>query len=113
MTSRKLASLRKRWLERLGLTDWEEIEVTLLPKDKLSYPDSDGYAYWQPEYKKAIIDINADLDDAEIEETLVHELLHVRLEGHKLLTPKTRYDALYERALNVLATTLCKGYKRS
>lgn len=41
-----------------------------------------------------------------IEETLVHELLHLVFDGHKDVDMVNNYDALHERALNRTAKAL-------
>lgn len=71
-----------------------------------------GRVLYAPEYGMAEISILTPKDRGEedkdpIEEDVVHELLHIRLEGHK---GQEGYDPMIERALNVLAKVLVEGY---
>lgn len=78
-----------------------------MPSAELAAKHVAGSSTWEPEYNVASIEVASDLgSDADIEETLIHELLHLKLEGHKVLTRGYKYDPLYERALNVLARVL-------
>jgi hypothetical protein len=66
-----------------------------------------GQAVYSPEYGIADIYILAqgdrEEDDQEIELDVIHELLHILIEGHRGAAP---YDARFERALNILAREL-------
>lgn len=111
MTLKRLRTLAKKWIVALRLTDWEiDFELVANTED---LDECAGTCVWQPEYKTAMIKIAGDQPPGEIEETLIHELLHVVLEGHKPLTQTYKYDAMYERGLNVISEALAaKGRKR-
>ena len=73
-----------------------------------------GVAYWTPEYKTAVVKIlnpdNPEEDEQDVERTLVHELLHIMLQGHRTMDDVTKtYDPAFEAALNVLADVLVDG----
>jgi len=73
-----------------------------------------GVAYWTPEYKTAVIKIldpeKLEEDNTDVERTLVHELLHIMLQGHRTMDEVTKvYDPTFEAALNVLADVLVDG----
>lgn len=111
MTLKRLRTLAKKWIVALRLTDWE-IDFKLVPNTE-ELGKCAGTCVWQTEYKTATIEIAGDQPPGEIEETLIHELLHLALEGHKPLTQKYKYDAMYERGLNVISEALAaKGRKR-
>jgi len=112
MTIRELRGHAASWKKRLGLREWE-IQVHWGSPSKAPDPsqlemseDCDGNAWWFTEESHALILINK---RSQIPlETLIHELLHVRLEGHKPAPGK--YDPLYERALNTIAKELATSY---
>jgi len=62
--------------------------------------DCEGNAWWSVEERRAII-LLAKGSSAPLE-TLKHELLHLRLEGHHDASKK-RYDEHYEWGLNAIA----------
>src|SRR5687768_10401252 len=116
ITSRTLSDLSKAWMQRLGLTDW-------LPRTTVRFGAAEemagnvGYCEWSAERKSALVLI-AKLpalaqDSPELpvervlEETLVHELLHIRIEGHRF-TPLP-YSTQYEAGLNEIAEALCQN----
>ena len=111
MTLKRLRTLAKKWIVALRLTDWD-IDFKLVP-DTEELGKCAGTCVWQTEYKTATIEIAGDQPPGEIEETLIHELLHLALEGHKPLTQNYKYDAMYERGLNVISEAMAaKGRKR-
>ena len=60
-----------------------------------------GNALWHPEECEAWIYLQRGA--GQLEETLLHELLHIRLEGHR---EPVKYDAMYERAINAITAAL-------
>lgn len=112
--SQRLQRLSRKWIKRLRLQNFQKIEVRLSPKSEMD--NSLGWAQWSPEYRYATVrildpteneDITADEYDAFMEETLVHEFLHLLLEGHKTMESVTQtYDPAHEAALNILAEAL-------
>jgi Zn-dependent peptidase ImmA (M78 family) len=69
----------------------------LVPVEEM--PNEWGTAQWVTEECSAIIRIREDAN----EETLVHELLHLVLDGHKRYR---RYSEMSERAINRIAAAL-------
>lgn len=106
MTQRQLNKLVKTWAHRLGIDDWK---ITTLFKSEYEMGENEGLCYYYTEYRRAEIHILRECDREEgcdsIENTVVHELLHIVLEGHK---PRLegQYDAMFERGLNVIASVL-------
>ena len=107
--SKKHKALLSEWQERLGLTDWR---IKLNPKckpEEMSQEGS-GCAEWSESIKSARIEI---LDPAyygkrvvpfDWEETLVHELLHL-----KLCLVSDGVDAFQERYMHQVIDDLARA----
>lgn len=106
MTQRQLTKLTKTWAHRLGIGDWK-ISVKFMPAEDME--DDQGQCWYYPEYRRADIHILREQDtqegDDSIEAAVVHELLHIVLEGHRPLEGG-KYDAMFERGLNLIANAL-------
>lgn len=75
MTQKSLEKMTAKWQKRLRLQNWV-ISVGFV---KMSDPDWYGGCNTQANFLEAEVGINDRLDDPkQIEETLVHELLHIR-----------------------------------
>lgn len=110
----KISELRLaagEWQARLGLHEWElliawgkKAQPGCLPEIKKLEMDDDceGNCYWQPEHPFGIILLRRK-STAHLH-TLVHEMLHLRLEGHQ--NQPNDYDPLYERSINALTAAL-------
>lgn len=108
MTIRTLKKLTKEWAELLQLNGWE---ITPSFVEKTETEDAYGETTWSTEWKKAVVhmerpEVIEEDGITTFERVLVHELLHIALEGHK--PPSAEYDASYERALNILSELLVK-----
>lgn len=68
-----------------------------------------GQTIWHPEERRCWIAIAHGTESDELHETLVHELLHILLEGHLALTHP--YDAGYEFGLNRAAKAIWTAWK--
>ena len=119
MTARELNSLLRVWQERLGLSEWVIYIRQCKPQDLATYDTRfENYAEcnWSTETREAWIGIVAaryhagHRDPRVVNESIVHELMHIALEGHKPLTGKYRYDANYEYGLNKLASAIVRAY---
>ena len=73
MTLCELARLCKLWQKRLRLQDWA---VGVKLTSAVDAPDHLGQAVMEPEEMRALVTVR---DDDVAEATLVHELLHLRL----------------------------------
>ena len=115
MTTRSLRSLKTKLCKVLNLLDWkitvsfsDEIESAAIKQDQCS--DSVASVVWNEAHKTATIKILPEeiliKDGYTVREALLHELLHILIEGHKPATPDI--DLNIERALNQLAGTLNK-----
>lgn len=98
-----------RWLPRLGLKWWVRISLRFV-RDQAEMPhhhaDANCHASW--EYKAASIIFSlpkcADLDDAMLEETVVHELCHVLTAAFDELIPeKDQESPIIEHTVTSLA----------
>lgn len=122
MTARKLTSLVTRWRERLGLDHWT-LHVRFATQEELGgddgaficgrvWPDLDSLT------AQVYIAYERDMDDdtlqslslcrdrkAAMEQTIIHELLHVRLDPMN----RMRDDSNFETGLNHIALALWEG----
>ena len=106
MTIGELRASARYWQERLGLNDWK-ITIRQAKNSEMAGDEYAGHAYWIPEYPEGTILVRRGSGV----DIVLHELLHIRLEGHRP-SPK-RYDALYERALNALTDALLAAKNHS
>jgi hypothetical protein len=102
--------ITKEWQEALKLGNWT-ITVRWGTKKELTQSVDgtnavcDGCIWWgNAEYKQAEIALNRNMTYGDIVKTIKHELLHLRLEGHKQQGGK--YDKEYEFGLNCLSDLL-------
>ena len=95
MTIRQARKILAEYLVRMDMTEWT---VFLRWGTKKEMEDLDGRCIWSPEYTHCEIVIRRDQADSEIPKTVVHELVHVCLQGHK--ENHSRYDTMYERGIN-------------
>ncbi len=94
------------WLRRFGMAEWlgmrpkqpalPRVRVTVRSKKKMG--EDVGTCTWHAEQCTAEIELLR----GQGEDTLVHEILHLVLEGHTTYAD-IRYSELHERALNRLA----------
>lgn len=91
------------WQKSLGLESWDVRVRWANPKDKMTLDDYGQIMWWTEECRAEMIlhRKNADV------ETIVHELMHVRLEGHR--PEPLPYDAVYEQGLNRVVSILVNG----
>lgn len=104
--------LFRHWVKTLALAPpaWEKI--TLRPLDEAAHPNDVGLCEQMPEERRATVFLASEERHGAlpVEETIVHELLHLRLDGHiSLYDPKAEaYDPQYEAGLNVIAKLLVR-----
>lgn len=103
----------KTWQKRLQLLDWE-LDVNWAKQSELDAEDDQANVQMLPESQRAHILILAPRYRGEgsdsPEEDLIHELLHLVLEGHG---PRARRDTMFERGLNQLSKALWQAYNAS
>lgn len=98
----QIATLRERctyWQDRLNLREWE-IAVRWGKADAMT--ECVGFCLWSSEEQAAYITLARTQEDHE--GTLIHELLHIVLQGHADYSGK--YDIHTERAINKIAAAL-------
>lgn len=89
MTNKQLVGMCQTWQKRLRLQDWEiSIEFT----DAFNGTATYGECSTSPPFMQAAIKVRSDLKPKAVEETVVHELLHVRFPNH---TPA--FDRVFNR----------------
>lgn len=99
MTIRQIRRLLPFWQDVLNLREWK-ITIRYGTAEEMS--DNVGLNYISVEELESLILLSRHQED--VEETLVHELLHLVYDGHK--PQDWRYDAMHERALNRTAKAL-------
>jgi hypothetical protein len=102
MTSRELTRYGRRYLKRLQAEEW--LRGTMFRVRNLD--GLYGMSEWFVEERCALITVHRGLSHEDTMTTLIHEILHVVLEGHKPPTAHSKYDPNYELALNRLAKAL-------
>lgn len=107
------------WQRRLRLLDWD-IRVDVKRAKDMSHDDSLGLCFPNPMSMSALIELLDPVDDTDsepvpynLEQTLVHELLHIPLAGTALQDePDDKYDhIMFERWIDRLAWALVDAYK--
>lgn len=104
MTQKKLEQLTVKWQKRLRIQDWE-IEVYLV--DHLKMPDLMGHCANKPSLMCATIKVADDVPEDEMEQTLLHELLHVRF---PLSNRDSVDDLMFEQGIEQTAWALMEAY---
>jgi hypothetical protein len=101
---RELQAYAELWQRRLGLTNWT---VNLLWASTTEAENHWGLNYWHTE--DALCTIKIARGDRRKEHTVIHELIHLALEGHGEAHP---YDPMYERGINKLTDALMANYQQ-
>lgn len=106
-----IGELAADWAERLCLPHWD-IQVKVVPEAAESSwepgtlcSEHSGECWWNGEHGSAYILVSDKHPNPE--QILVHEMLHLRLEGH--LPEPLDYNHQYERAINAIADALLEG----
>jgi hypothetical protein len=94
VTLAQMQTCGRQWQEKLGLKDWA-ISFSWGAKGDL------GRCYWHPDECHADVEVNARARDKEA--TLVHELLHIVIQGHEDFPG---YNVEVERAINKITAAL-------
>lgn len=97
--------LVKLWRKRLNLLDWT---IFVHIESKLTETDYWAQVHWSSDEQRATIDLRPELPGTQLEVTIVHELLHVRFQGHE---PYPGDNVNTERALNSTAAALVAAYR--
>lgn len=101
-----LKSITKRaefWCDILGVEDLWDVSIGISDGPEMTGNAGMNKLHAENQVSKIILAPN------EGEHTLVHEILHIILDGHKDLSADTyKYDPMHERAINKIATALLK-----
>lgn len=108
MTLNQLRRLVKLWQKRLRVSDW----AITVRRDKLK--EEYGNTWYDPRGMMATLTIAEDMNDPNyedggIEQTVIHELLHIVLHGDKDYEGEV---VMQERAINQIADALYRAYRR-
>ncbi len=105
-------TLLTKWIKRFRLTDWN-IRLRVVPFASLNTGSDGGSvkfgeAEWDPYERQAVITIadpaTVPEDAPDLEELIVHELLHIVVNGHQL----TNDDINFERVVRTLVPCLVR-----
>lgn len=110
MTLREARDLSEFWKCVLNLPEWS-VSVRWGTRAEMKDANEDdvvGLCIWSPEELTGQILLARRQDNHE--QTIIHELLHLVLEGHRPMNG--RYSELHERAINRIADGLL-GLKKS
>lgn len=107
MTQASANKLLAKWRKFLCLEEWE-MTIVLQPK----VGDNNwGQVYCYPCKQRARIELQSGRPDADIEATLVHEMVHVVLSAMAYqINPKMGCNVVEEQAVNKLAACLLLMY---
>jgi hypothetical protein len=111
MTINELRARLAYWQAALSLPEWS-VHLRWGTAREMTCEDGSqvvGLCFWSTEESSAMVLLARNQDDHE--STLIHELLHLTLEGHRPICKK--YDAQYERGLNRIADALKRTNKRN
>lgn len=101
MNLRELKGQLEYWQARLNLREWSITLQWLTPKEAREFH---GLCAWSVEDLTATIKLWQ--RSPKLEATLVHELLHLVLQGHR---EYETYDPTLERAINRISAALMEG----
>ena len=113
MTKEKLQAMFAEWQKRLRLQDWK-IYVEISRDRDMKFEGNGGEVHWQIEAKQAVINIIDPIDyppntmaEQDMEQTLVHELLHLHFAPFDA-EHNTPADVAQEQAIHAIAEALVK-----
>jgi hypothetical protein len=107
LTEKQITRLCRTWQRRLRLRDWR-VEVRLAAQEEMG--DEQGHVDYDDTELTAKVRLldGDDRTSEDIERTLIHELLHLRLAAWEV--PYGHQPQ--ETAINLLADSLYAGYRR-
>lgn len=100
----RISEARQCLAEYQALLDLGEWEIACRWAKAGEIEDDCARIPWQTEYKTAVLILNRTQLSNEIPHTIIHELEHLRLEGHKEYV--FAYDKMYELGLNRIADAI-------
>ncbi len=108
MTIQQVREATAYWADKLRLHDWQ-ITVQFASNAIMDKQEAVGLAMWVAEERTAVVLLRRTQDD--LERTLVHELCHVVMGGHRPQTSQDAYDVAEERAINSLSDALVSFHR--
>lgn len=108
MSKKELDALVGLWRDYLKLGHWT-VNVEFQSGEDMGGRDAAVSAQAEYDTANMVVRQPTEGQPVDVEESVVHELLHVLLEGHKNLAISSHeesYDPMYERGLNVLSSLL-------
>lgn len=117
MNLQQVRKIARKWQKHLGLTNWK-IKVEW----GTDMDEEDGKVYglntYDPNHMTSTIKVLKDDTDHDIEETIVHELLHLLMfplesaAGFSIKSPSDQWETAMEQTINKLSELLVNGYRR-
>ena len=106
MSQKDLNSLLRYWRKKLGVDSSWKITAKFALTENMQ--ECQGLNHIFPEYQSS--EILIDENNTEVEETLVHELLHILFDGD--LPIDIEYSVTHERAINKVAALLVQSKRK-
>lgn len=106
--------LLNEWTELLGLKDWRITLMTDVEPEDMDIKEADGCTSWEESIKAAIIQIvrpdaySKRLAPFDLEETLVHELLHLKFCLIQTADENSLQDRIAHQLIDDIARALVK-----
>jgi len=114
LTEDELREKCAEWQAILRLQDWD-IQVTIERASSFKIPGNEGECEWNIQYKTALIRILDPVDfppyskwPYDMEETLVHELLHLHFVPFDNFERETHEKNAVEQAINLITCALLR-----
>lgn len=114
MNLQQVRKLARMWQKDLGLTNWK-IKVEWASKEDMAEEDFFGLNLYDPPTMTSTIKIRKNQTDAELKETVVHELLHLLMfplesaAGYSIKSPTDQWETAMEQTINKLSELLVNG----
>lgn len=119
MSKKVLNKFLRKWIRILKLSKpkWDKITIDFGAEEL--QPEAVGFCRWSTEERKAEVFVispkeylnffNEEINEIFVEKVIIHELLHLMLEGGK--SGKIKYEIHFEQGLNILADVLFEAWQ--
>lgn len=108
MKLQELRAFCKLWAGKLGLSHWRIIIRWMTAEEEEEFPNINGFCFWSPDHTHGWIRISKDSED--IRHTVIHEILHLRIEGSAPMTGKKNMPL--EVCINAITAALLESTDR-
>jgi len=119
MNLQQVRKITRKWQKDLGLTNWK-IKVEWGYYSDMDESDGKVYGFneYDPNHMTSTIKIMKNIMDGDVEETIVHELMHLFMfplesaAGFSIKSPTDQWETAMEQTLNKLSELLVNGNRR-